>query len=148
MRNSPVDIVHVANNLMNILSSIDNLLKGYEGIDGNKEYVAYCQEKCMESYDFAWDLFLITKDFSEGKGVNVHSLLMIIQREYRILDDIDSASDMFKPKWCRITILVNEIQKLKNIYCSFDHENRLVIPDDETKINYVLTGIQQYLIKE
>ena len=39
-----------------------------------------------------------------------------------LLDDIDTASDMFKPKWCKYTQPVNQLQQLRWLYCTSETE--------------------------
>ena len=41
---------------------------------------------------------------------------------FRLLDDIDTASDMFKPRWCKISKVVSELQGLRWRYCTVDTE--------------------------
>ena len=123
MRNSKEQMIYVADKLRDLLDSIENILEGYEGIDGNKNYVKYCYKKASEAHGFDDELNKMIEDtyavdLSQRKGINIANLFGIIKKEFMLLDDIDTASDMFKPKWCKYTQPVSQLQQLRWLYCT------------------------------
>ena len=50
-------------------------------------------------------------DLSQRKGINIAVLIRVIEKVFKLLDDIDTASDIFKPKWCKITQVVEKLQR-------------------------------------
>jgi hypothetical protein len=71
--------------------------------------------KLKQLYD---DTFNV--DMNQRKAINIATLLNIIEKYFKLLDDIDTASDIFKPTWCKITSVVSKLQSLRWLYCTFD----------------------------
>lgn len=120
-------MLYSANQLRDVLSSIEDILEGYEGIDGNKNYVKYCYNKAKEAHTIDDELVKMIEDtysvdVTQRRGINIHTLITIIKKQFKLLDDIDTASDMFKPKWCKITSVVSHLQQLRWIYCTIETE--------------------------
>ena len=127
MRNSKEQMIYVADKLRDLLDSIENILEGYDGIEGNKNYVKYCYKKASEAHNIDDELNEMIErtyavDLSERKGINIARLISIIKTQFMLLDDIDTASDMFKPKWCKYTQPVNQLQQLRWLYCTSESE--------------------------
>lgn len=127
MRNSKEEMLYAADKLRDVLCSIEDILEGYEGIEGNKNYIKYCYQKAKEAHNIDDELVKMIEDtyaidVTQRKGINIALLVKIIEKQFRLLDDIDTASDMFKPKWCKISKVVSELQKLRWIYCTVDTE--------------------------
>ncbi len=110
--------LHVATKLRDVLLSIEGILEGYEGIEDNKSYVEYCFNKAKEVHIFDTVLIRMIEDTAEGRGVNVATLIHTVEGMFKLLDDIDTASDAFKPKWCKVTSVVDELQRLRWLYCT------------------------------
>ncbi len=139
MKNSKEQMLYSAKKMREILASIEGILDGYEGIEGNKSYVSYCLKKAKlaneddsklkQLYD---DTF--NADMSLRKGINIATLLHIIENYFKLLDDIDTASDMFKPTWCKITSVVSKLDSLRWLYCTVDsdrnEEGNMIINGD------------------
>lgn len=125
MKSSKEKMLYSAKKMREILASIESILDGYEGIEGNKSYVSYCINKVKlaneddlklkQLYD---DTFNV--DMNQRKAINIATLLNIIEKYFKLLDDIDTASDIFKPTWCKITSVVSKLQSLRWLYCTFD----------------------------
>lgn len=120
-------MLYSANKLRDVLSSIEDILEGYEGVEGNKNYVKYCYNKAKEAHTIDDDLVKMIEDtyavnLSQRKGINIATLVKIIETQFKLLDDIDTASDMFKPTWCKITSVVSHLQQLRWIYCTVESE--------------------------
>jgi hypothetical protein len=127
MRNIKHEMLYAANKLRNDLSFIEDILEDYNGIEGNTNYVKYCYKKSKEAHDVDNDLNDMLEstyaiDSSLHKGINIAILVKIIEKLFKLLDDIDTASDMFKPNWCDITQIVNGVQKLRWRYCTVKNE--------------------------
>jgi hypothetical protein len=124
-------MLYSADKLRDVLSTIEDLLEGYEGIEGNKNYIKYCYNKAKEAHTVDDDLVKMIEDtyavdISQRKGINIASLVHILKKQFKLLDDIDTASDMFKPTWCKISKAVSHLQQLRWIYCTVED-----IRDDE-----------------
>lgn len=120
-------MLYSANQLRDVLSSIEDILEEYEGVEGNKNYVKYCYNKAKEAHSVDDELVKMIEDtyhvdITQRKGINIHTLITIIEKQFKLLDDIDTASDMFKPKWCKITNVVSHLQRLRWIYCTVETE--------------------------
>ena len=127
MKNSKDQMLYSANKLRDVLSSIEDILEGYDGIDGNKNYVKYCLNKAKEAHKIDDDLVKMiedtyTVDLTQRRGINIAVLIRVIETLFKLLDDIDTASDMFKPTWCKVTSVVSHLQKLRWIYCAVESE--------------------------
>lgn len=133
-------MLYSANKLRDVLSSIEDIFEGYEGIEGNKNYVRYCYNKAKEAHTIDDELVKMIEDtynsdMSQRKGINIAVLIRILEFMFKLLDDIDTASDMFKPKWCKITSVVSHLQQLRWIYCTVEterNENGDMIINGET----------------
>ena len=133
-------MLYSANKLRDVLSSIEDILEGYEGIEGNKNYVKYCLNKAKEAHKIDDDLVKMIEDtyavdLTQRRGINIAVLIRVIETLFKLLDDIDTASDMFKPKWCKITSVVSHLQQLRWIYCTVEterNENGDMIINGET----------------
>ena len=120
-------MLYSANKLRDVISSIEDILEGYEGIEGNENYVKYCHNKAKEAHTIDDELSKMIEDtysvdLSQRKGINIATLIRVIETLFKILDDIDTASDMFKPTWCKITSVVSHLQQLRWIYCTVKTE--------------------------
>ena len=120
-------MLYSADKLRDILSSIEDILEGYEGIEGNKNYVRYCYNKAKEAHTIDDELVKMIEDtynsdISQRKGINIAVLIRILEFMFKLLDDIDTASDMFKPTWCKITKVVSHLDQLRWIYCTVESE--------------------------
>jgi len=127
MKNSKDQMLYSANKLRDVLSSIEDTLEGYEGIEGNKNYVKYCLNKAKEAHKIDDDLVKMiedtyTVDLTQRRGINIAVLIRVIETLFKLLDDIDTASDMFKPTWCKITSVISHLQQLRWIYCTVESE--------------------------
>ena len=127
MKNSKDQMLYSANKLRDVLSSIEDILEGYEGIEGNKNYVKYCLNKAKEAHKIDDDLVKMIEDtyavdLTQRSGINIAVLIRVIETLFKLLDDIDTASDMFKPTWCKITSVVSHLQQLRWIYCVVESE--------------------------
>jgi hypothetical protein len=127
MKNSKQQMLYSANKLRDVLSSIEDILEGYDGIDGNKNYVKYCLKKAKEAHKIDDDLVKMIEDtyavdLTQRRGINIAVLIRIIETLFKLLDDIDTASDMFKPTWCKITSVISHLQQLRWIYCTVESE--------------------------
>jgi hypothetical protein len=127
MKISKEQMLYSAKKMREILSSIEGILDGYEGIDGNKSYVSYCFKKAKLANED--DLVLgqlyddtFNADISKRKGINIATLSRIIENYFKLLDDIDTASDIFKPTWCKITSVVSELHALRWLYCTVEDD--------------------------
>lgn len=146
--NNKHEMLYAAGKLRGVLSSIEDILEGYEGIEGNKNYVKYCYNRAREAHTVDDDLVKMIEDtyavdITQRKGINIATLLHIIKKMFKLLDDIDTASDMFKPKWCKISKVVSELQGLRWRYCKVDtvrNENgdMIVNGEDSTKENRIV----------
>lgn len=127
MKNSKDQMLYSANKLREVLSSIEDILEGYDGIYENKNYVKYCLNKAKEAHKIDDDLVKMIEDtyavdLTKRRGINIAVLIRVIETLFKLLDDIDTASDMFKPTWCKITSVVSHLQQLRWIYCSVESE--------------------------
>lgn len=127
MKNSKEQMLYSANKLRDVLSSIEDILEGYEGIEGNKNYVKYCLNKAKEAHKIDDDLVKMIEDtyavdLSQRKGINIAILVRVIETMFKLLDDIDTAGDVFKPIWCKITSVVSHLQQLRWVYCTVETE--------------------------
>lgn len=127
MKNSKDQMLYSANKLRDVLSSIEDILEGYEGIEGNKNYVKYCLNKAKDAHNIDDNLVEMNEDtyavdLTQRRGINIAVLIRVIETLFKLLDDIDTSSDMFKPTWCKITSVVNQLQKLRWIYCTVERE--------------------------
>lgn len=127
MKNSKEQMLYSANKLRDVLSSIEDILEGYDGIDGNKNYVKYCLKKAKEAHKIDDDLVKMIEDtyavdLTQRRGINIAVLIRVIETLFKLLDDIDTASDMFKPTWCKITSVISHLQQLRWIYCTVESE--------------------------
>ena len=127
MKNSKDQMLYSANKLRDVLSSIEDILEGYEGIEGNKNYVKYCLNKAKEAHKIDDDLVKMIEDtyavdLTQRRGINIAVLIQVIETLFKLLDDIDTASDMFKPTWCKITSVISHLQQLRWVYCTVESE--------------------------
>ncbi len=135
-------MLDVAKNLREVIRSIRSLLDEYEGIEGNKGYVSYCLNKTKRATindlllkQFLEDAYAVP--ITDRKPVDLFSLANMIIRQWTILDDIDTASDIFKPIWCNITTAVNLLQKHRWLYKDqYIHINKYLEENDK---NYKTT---------
>jgi len=61
-------------------------------------------------------------DLSQRKGINIATLSHTIEYMFKLLDDIDTASDIFKPKWCKFTKVISHLDQLRWVYCTIESE--------------------------
>ena len=145
--NDKHEMLYAASKLRDVLSSIEDILEGYEGIEGNKNYVKYCYNKAREAHTVDDELVKLMEDTyavdtTQRRGINIATLVHIIQKMFKLLDDIDTASDMFKPKWCKITKVVSYLEQLRWSYCVVENEqnengDRIVNGEGFTKENRI-----------
>ena len=126
MKNDKSQLLYAAGKLRDILSSIEGILEGYEGVEGNKNYVKYCYNKAKEAHTVDDGLVKMIEDTyavdtTQRRGVNMTTLIHTIQKMFKLLDDIDTASDVFKPKWCKITKVVSHLDQLRWVYCTVEN---------------------------
>lgn len=100
------------------LQCIQDLLFGYSGINGNKSYVLYCLKKSVEANEYDFILGQMNEDtfnadMSKRKEIDVEKLNLIARKLFKLLDDIDTAGDIFKPKWCKITAAVEQMHRVR-----------------------------------
>lgn len=131
--------------LRDVLKSIEMILKNYNGIKGNEKYVSYCLKKAEEIKPFdekIRELFdsVFHENKSKRRGINVAELNNIITKCYKLLDDIDTASDMFKPVWCTFSFAVANLSKLRWLY--------VYLKDDKEKNSSITVGDNLYRIEE
>jgi hypothetical protein len=125
--NDKHEMLYAADKLRDVLCSIEDILEGYEGIEGNKNYVKYCYNKAREAHAVDDELVKLIEDTyavdtTQRRGINIATLVHTIEKMFKLLDDIDTASDMFKPKWCKISKVVSELQGLRWRYCTVNTE--------------------------
>ena len=123
MVKSKESMLYAAKQMKGIILSIEELLEEYDGIEGNKNYVKYCYNKAKSVSDDGIILKQLyddtyNSDISKREGINISTLINIIENYFKILDQIDTASDIFKPKWCKISRTVNNLQSLRWLYCT------------------------------
>lgn len=123
MVNSKQQMLSSAIQLRELLSSIEGILEGYEGVSGNKNYVKYCYNKSKECHTIDDGLSGMVQDtyavdLNMRRGINIATLVHYLEKMFKLLDDIDTASDIFKPKWCKITRVVSNLQQLRWTYCT------------------------------
>ena len=103
------------------------MLDDYDGVEGNKNYVKYCRNKAMianEDDSILVEMYSDTYnvDFNKRKEINLEILFNIIKKHFKLLDNINTASDIFKPKWCNITTAVNKIQKSRFMVATLEND--------------------------
>ena len=118
MEKNKIKLLNVSKDLRGVLKTIENLLNNYNGIDGNRNYVRYCMNKSMMANDDDATLKMFyhhtyNMDMSKRKDIDLLVLSQITQKHFKLLGDIDTASDIFKPKWCTLTSAVNELHRLR-----------------------------------
>ncbi len=91
-----------------LLIAMHNLLDGYEGIDGNRNYVAKCYATIGK----------VLKDtptfyFENPAKMPEDMLRAFATKLFKTLDDIDTYGDVFKPTWCAITKAVCLLSELR-----------------------------------
>jgi hypothetical protein len=125
--NNKFKLLETAKDLRGVLKTIENLLIDYPGVKGNENYVKYCLKKAsaVNVLDEKLNELLestYATDTSKRKGINVAILIKIIEAYFIALDDIDTAGDMFKPKYCKITSAVENLHRLRWLYCGISDE--------------------------
>ena len=129
MKNDKHKLLATARELRGTLKTIEDLLDGYDGIEGNENYVKYCLNKAKQAnkdddtlkqlYDDTYNV-----DMAKRKAINVAPLYKIVEKHFKLLDDIDTAGDMFKPKWCKITSAVEQMHRLRWLVCFVEGDNK------------------------
>jgi hypothetical protein len=124
-------LLTAAINLRGTITTIGNLLDGYEGIEGNKRYVAYCkvqiagaeydEKKLLELYELTYN-----EDIQKRKEINIDDLIRIITNFFDLLDKIDTAGDIFKPKWCKFTSAVEQMHRLRWLVASVENDKVVI----------------------
>jgi hypothetical protein len=120
MRNDKFKMLEVVDKLADVLSVIEDLTEDYVG--KNDIYLNYCHAKSKEIHIHDKNLSQLfdntfNEEMSKRKGINIKTLLDIIIHQYKLLDDIDTASDIYKPNWNKITNTINQLCKLRWLYC-------------------------------
>ena len=121
-------LLSTAKDLREPLKVIENLLEDYDGIEGNEFYVKYCLKKARQANVFDGKLKeyyndMYNTDTMKRKEIDADTLYGILGRLFKLLDDIDTAGDMFKPKWCKYTKAVEALHKLRWLYCYIERYN-------------------------
>lgn len=129
MKNDKHKLLSTARELRGTLQAIEDLLAGYAGIEGNENYVKYCRNKANEAHEVDATLKQLyddtyNVDMGERKAINVAPLVKIIEKQFKLLDDIDTAGDMFKPKWCKFTSAVEQMHRLRWLVCYVEKDNK------------------------
>ncbi len=132
MKNDKNKLLETAKEMRKTLKVIEDLLDGYSGIKdnkNNKNYVKYCLEKAKQAneedvtlkqmYDDTYNV-----DMAKRKEINTESLYKITEKYFKLLDDIDTAGDMFKPKWCKITSAVEQMHRLRWLVAYVEGDNK------------------------
>lgn len=129
MKNDKYKLLATARELRGILKTIEDLLDGYDGIEGNENYVKYCRNKAKQAneddttlkqlYDDTYNV-----DMAKRKAINVAPLYKIVEKQFKLLDDIDTAGDMFKPKWCKFTKALEQMHRLRWLVCFVEGDNK------------------------
>jgi hypothetical protein len=124
-------LLTAAINLHGTITTIGNLLDGYDGIDGNKRYVAYCKvqvagaeidgKKLLGLYELTYN-----EDIQKRKEINIDDLIRIITNFFDLLDKIDTAGDIFKPKWCKFTSAVEQMHRLRWLVASVENDKVVI----------------------
>jgi hypothetical protein len=124
-------LLTAAMNLRGTITTIGDLLYGYEGIEGNKRYVAYCKvqvagaetdgKKLLELYELTYN-----EDIQKRKEINLDDLIRIITNFFDLLDKIDTAGDIFKPKWCKFTSAVEQMHRLRWLVASVENDKVVI----------------------
>ena len=129
MKNDKHKLLSTARELRGTLQAIEDLLSGYAGIEGNENYVKYCRNKANEAHKDDADLKQLyddtyNVDMTKRKAINVAPLYKIVERQFKLLDDIDTAGDMFKPKWCKFTKSVEQMHRLRWLVAYVEGDNK------------------------
>jgi hypothetical protein len=124
-------LLNAAMNLRGTITTIGNLLEGYEGIEGNKRYVAYCkvqiagadidEKKLLELYELTYN-----EDIQKRKEIDLDDLIRVIINLFDLLDKIDTAGDIFKPKWCKFTSAVEQMHRLRWLVASVENDKVVI----------------------
>jgi hypothetical protein len=124
-------LLNAAMNLRGTITTIGNLLEGYEGIEGNKRYVAYCkvqiagadidEKKLLELYELTYN-----EDIQKRKEIDLDDLIRVIINLFDLLDKIDTAGDIFKPKWCTFTSAVEQMHRLRWLVASVENDKVVI----------------------
>ncbi len=124
------ELLSAAMKLAETLKTIENLLEGYKGIEGNENYVKYCLNKAKQANDYnVKQIYNDTYayDISKRREASGEYLYEIIRGCFKLLDDIDTAGDMFKPKWCKFTSAVEELHRLRWLYCTTKEDDDMSV---------------------
>ena len=129
MTNSKHQLLTAAIELQSTLIVINDLLDGYKEIGVNKNYVKYCRDRAIKVSD---DLDTLNQlrddtynsDVTKRKGINIAVLVRIVKRYFKLLDDIDTAGDMFKPEWCKYTSAVEQLHRNRWLFVSIEDKNK------------------------
>jgi hypothetical protein len=124
-------LLNAAMNLRGTITTIGDLLEGYEGIEGNKRYVAYCKfqvagaeidgKKLLGLYDLTYN-----EDIQKRKEIDLDDLIRVIINLFDLLDKIDTAGDIFKPKWCKFTSAVEQMHRLRWLVASVENDKVVI----------------------
>ncbi len=103
--------LEIADKLRFDIDLIYKLTNNYEG--DNENYVKYVKNKCETANKLNVKLDEILTSIKNKKGINIKTLIDIIEGYITILDDIDTAGDMLKPKIDDLFKTIEFIHKLK-----------------------------------
>lgn len=115
--------LEIADKLRFDIDLIYKLTNNYEG--DNENYVKYCNNKCESANKLNLKLDEILTSVKNKKGINIKTLIDIIEGYITILDDIDTAGDMFKPKIDDLFKTIEFIHKLKWEYYYINDKNEI-----------------------
>jgi len=136
MKTNKHQLISAAKELSAVIVAIEKLLKHYKGVSGNENYIKYCFDAVsrFKTKHSILDQIIddtYNVDMNKRKGINIAVLMRIINEQFKILDDIDTAGDMFKPKWCPISRVIEQLHRLRWLHCTVesnsDSEGEMVV---------------------
>lgn len=103
-----------------ILKTIEELSSLGEEDNGN--YFTYCnnKSKIYEKYESVLEELYndaYNQDVNKRRGINVFILNNIVENYFKALDDIDTASDMYKPVYTLNVKCIEYLHRLRWLYC-------------------------------
>ena len=125
-------LLDILKNLRGILTSIEKITNN----DLDNNYMRYCHKQATTIKDddeVVNNLFdsVYNIDVTKRKGVNLSTINNLIIKYFGLLDDIDTAGDMFKPKQTFEFTLINQLHSLRWLYCVLEHQEGLITLNGE-----------------
>jgi hypothetical protein len=115
--------LEIADKLRFDIDLIYKLTNNYSG--DNENYIKYVKNKCETANNLNLKLDEILTSIKNKKGINIKTLIDIIEGYIVILDDIDTAADMFKPKIDDLFKTIEFIHKLKWEYYTINNNGKI-----------------------